>query len=170
MELLASGHRLWDFGVVSDVGKHLLAMAIRKGDALHVDGNDGFLQGVEDGFNLFDHIVPFKPDVQNFSFAELEDVVHEYKSNIAIDAKESKRYKSFLFDENLVKPLLIFVNHFVSSQARECGSKRGHYDGELELAYEVEPYLDHGNCENLDCNKDIERTNFHIVAFIVKIS
>lgn len=145
-------------------------MAVGEGDALLVDGDDGFLQGVENALNLLNHVVPLKPDVQYFSFAELKDVVHENQSNIAIHAKQSKRYNSLLFNKNLIKPLLIFVHHFVSAQARDCSGQRGHYDGELELAYEVEPYLDHRHCENLDCNKDVKRPSFHIVSFIVEIS
>ena len=145
-------------------------MAVGKRDALDVDGNYCFLQGVENTLYLLNHVVPLKPDVQNFSFAELKDVVHEYESNIAIYAKESKRYNSLLFDENLVEPLLIVVNHFVSAQTRDRSRQWGHNDGEVELAYEVEPYLDNCHCENLNCYKNVQRPNFHIVTFIVKIS
>ena len=90
-------------------------MAVGKRDALDVDGNYCFLQGVENTLYLLNHVVSLKPNVQNFSFAELKDVVHEYESNIAVDAKECKRYNPLLFDENLVEPLLIVVNHFVSA-------------------------------------------------------
>ena len=52
-------------------------MAVFERDPLGANGDDGFLQGVENTLHLMDHQVSLLPKFQDLLFTELKNVVNE---------------------------------------------------------------------------------------------